>query len=225
MLRTIGIALFLIASVSLAAQDCLKYYPQETDGSFEITTYDKKDRVEGRAEYTVVEKTADGVTYDATLYDKKDEELGSMQFGIYCEGDKLKVDMKNFMPTSTIEQMSSIEGMEVEMESEDMAFPNNMQVGDELPDANFSMKATVNGMPVLTTTSVTTNRKVIGQESVTTPLGTFNCLVITGETNLKMGFVKSAVSEKLYLHPEKGFIKSETFDKKGKPDGYSVRTR
>lgn len=209
--------------LSLSAQDCLRYYPQETDGSFEIMTYNKKDKVESRAVYEVVERSDNQITYEATLYDKKDKEITTMTFAIYCEGDVLKVDMRNFMPANTLEQMN-MEGVDVDMESTDMAFPANLTVGQSLPDADISIKVTLNGMPMLTTTSETTNRKVIAKESITTPMGTYECFVITGDFFAKMGFVKVQTSEKLFLHPEKGFLRSESYDKKGKLESYTVRT-
>ena len=67
------------------------------------------------------------------------------------------------------------------------------------------------------------NRKVAGNESVTTPAGTFDCYVITYDSEAKMGF-KMTSSNKLWLSEGFGMVKQETYNKKGALIGKSVLT-
>lgn len=208
------------------AQNCLQYYPYGQDAQFTLETYNKKDKLEGRIEYKVVEVTDDHITYHATFYDKKGEMTTEMTFDIVCEDGLAKIDMRNFMPQSNLEQMQGMESMEVELEGDAMEFPKALTVGQTLPDASMTMKASVDGMgSVMSTTINITDRKIEGKESVTVPYGTYECYRITQTSNVKMSFVNSTSTTVTYVHPEKGFLKSETFNKKGKLQSYTVRAK
>jgi hypothetical protein len=73
------------------------------------------------------------------------------------------------------------------------------------------------------------NRKVEGQESITTPLGTFNCYKISYDVNVvtkTMGFsMKSNSKGVQYMCTDKGAIKSEVYNDKGTLMSYSIMTK
>jgi hypothetical protein len=59
------------------------------------------------------------------------------------------------------------------------------------------------------------NRKVLGNETVTVPAGTFNCYKITYDVETKLMFkINTNVVE--YINKGVGNVKTETYDKKGK---------
>ena len=67
------------------------------------------------------------------------------------------------------------------------------------------------------------NRKVEGNETVSTPAGDFECYVITYDTEYKMG-IKMTMSSKLWLSEGYGMVKQENYNKKGALIGSSVLT-
>jgi hypothetical protein len=120
------------------------------------------------------------------------------------------------------ELMGQYKDMEVEMSGTDLLYPNNISTGQSLPDADVQM--TVKMPPLNMNMNVNfLNRKVEGNESVTTPAGTFDCYVITYDSESKMGF-KMTNSNKLWLSEGYGMIKSETYNKKGNLIAKSVLT-
>ena len=67
------------------------------------------------------------------------------------------------------------------------------------------------------------NRKVVGNETVTVPAGTFECYKITYDMETKMMMkINSSVSE--YINMGAGIIKTETHDSKGKILGTTILT-
>ena len=70
----------------------------------------------------------------------------------------------------------------------------------------------------------TTDRKVIGKETITTPAGSFNCFVITSTTDMKMGMSQRSTS-KQWITEKVGTVKSENYDKNGKISGSSLLTK
>ena len=59
-----------------------------------------------------------------------------------------------------------------------------------------------------------TNRKVVAQESVTVPAGTFDCLKITYDLESK-AMIKITGSATQWMAVGPGLVKSESYDKKG----------
>jgi hypothetical protein len=99
-----------------------------------------------------------------------------------------------------------------------MVYPAGLSAGQTLPDANITVSASTGGVSILNLTVIITNRKVVGTESVTVPAGTFECFKITYDVETKMMFkVNATVTE--YVNMGVGNVKTETFDKKGKPAG------
>lgn len=214
-----------LAFVTLQAQNCLNYYPWQKGETFEITHFDKKEKESMRFEYLVLERTATEAVLRGESFDMKGKSSGIVEFSLECEGSDMKIDMRNFMPTSSMQQLQSLDNATIEFEGIDMVFPNQLRAGMTLPDSYFQMKAAVSGVTVLTTSVEITNRKVEGKETITTPLGSFDCFKVTSQSHTKAGFVKLETTEALFLHPQEGFIRSESYDKKGRLSGYQVRTK
>lgn len=178
-----------------------------------------------RFEYLVLDRTANEATLRGESFDTKGKSSGVVEFTLACDGDDLKIDMRNFMPTSTMQQLQGLENATIEFEGTDMVFPNQLRAGMTLPDSYFQMKAAVSGVTVLTSSVEVTNRKVEGMEAVTTPMGSFECFRVSSQSLTKAGFLKMEGSEVLFLHPQQGFIRSESYDKKGRLSSYQVRTK
>ena len=94
-----------------------------------------------------------------------------------------------------------------------LEYPGKMSVGDALKDGNMTMEMNTSGLPSTATINIT-DRKVEGQESVTTPAGTWNCYKITykGKMTIKMGPlpVNTNLDGTEWFAPGFGIVKTES---------------
>jgi len=186
---------------------------------FQITMYDKKDKLSGVMDYEVREVSGNIATMFYEMTDEKGKMVTSSEYGITCTDDGVTIDFSSMMSP---ELMGQYKDMEVEMSGTDLLYPNNLSSGQSLPDADVLM--TVKMPPLNMKMNMNFfNRKVEGNESVTTPAGTFDCYVITYDSEAKMGF-KMTSSNKLWLAEGFGMVKQETYNKKGALIGKSVLT-
>ncbi|MGB5668148.1 MAG: hypothetical protein WBM53_15005 [Maribacter sp.] len=215
---TLICAFFCITSMVIA-QDCSKYFPMDEGTKFQITNYDKKDKVSAVMDYVVKEVSGNTATIFYEMHDDKGKMMTSSEYGVKCTDDGVTIDFSSMMSPEILGQY---EDMEVEMSGTDLLYPNNLSVGQSLPDADVLM--TVKMPPLNMKMNMNFyNRKVEGNESVTTPAGTFDCYLITYDSEAKMGF-KMTNSNKLWLSEGFGMVKSETYNKKGALIGKSVLT-
>ncbi|MFT4831458.1 MAG: hypothetical protein ACI815_001106 [Psychroserpens sp.] len=211
-------AFFCCTSVVLS-QDCSKYFPMDEGTKFQITVYDKKDKVSGIMDYVVKEVSENSATMFYEMHDEKGKMITSSEYGITCTNDGITIDFSSMMSP---ELLGQYEEMEVEMTGTDLLYPNNLNVGQSLPDADVLM--TVKMPPLNMKMNMNFfNRKVEGNESITTPAGTFDCYVITYDSEAKMG-IKMTSSNKLWLSEGYGMVKQETYNKKGALIGKSILT-
>jgi len=215
---TLIYSFFLVTSATFS-QDCSKYFPMDEGTKFQITNYDKKDKVSGVMDYVVKEFSGNTATLFYEMHDDKGKMILSSEYGVTCTNDGIKVDFSSMMSP---ELLGQYEDMEVEMSGTDLLYPNNLSTGQSLPDADVLM--TVKMPPLNMKMNMNFfNRKVEGKESVTTPAGTFDCYVISYDSEAKMG-VKMTTSSKLWLSEGFGMIQQETYNKKGNLMGKSLLT-
>jgi hypothetical protein len=216
----------LFAFQTLQAQDCEAYFPMKTGAMFELSSYNDKDKLQTVTTTTITEKesSADRIvsTAHAVVKDAKGKESSSVDYDVTCSEGAFKMDMRAFMSSQTMPQ--GLEGMEMHIEADEMAFPKGLSVGASLPDASFTMKATMNGMALMNTTMKSVNRKVVAKESVTTPAGTFDCIVIESDnqgSSMGMNFTSHSKS---WFSLGVGMVRQES-SRNGKMDSYEVLTK
>ena len=213
------ICTFFCITTTVFPQDCSKYFPMDEGTKFQITNYDKKDRASAVIDYVVKEVSGNTATMFYEMHDDKGKMMTSSEYGVTCTDEGVTIDFSSMMSPEILGQY---EDMEVEMSGTDLLYPNNLSAGQSLPDADVQM--TVKMPPLNMKMNMNFfNRKVEGNESVTTPAGTFDCYVITYDSEAKMGF-KMTSSNKLWLSEGFGMVKSETYNKKGSLIGKSVLT-
>jgi len=215
------ILLALFMSGIVTAQDCDLYYMSEGT-VFGYQNLDAKGNLSGSSRITCLgaTNTGAGVNYRvrAEFIDSKGKNLTASEYNMRCDEGKFYVDMQNFLDPKSMESMKD---MEVTAENKDMVYPATLTAGELLPDASVTVSASTGGMTILTMTVNVTNRKVVGNETVTVPAGTFDCVKITYDTETKLLFkVNTSVAE--YICKGIGNVKSESFDKKGKLVGSTV---
>lgn len=102
-------------------------------------------------------------------------------------------------------------GMAVDITSDVPFIPSNLSVGQEL--STGTMIINMNGIK---TTQEISSHKVVGQEEINTPAGTFDCFVVEQEYVATVAFMKVKGSQKIWYARGVGNVKTETYDKKGK---------
>ncbi len=228
----IPILFALLVTASAVAQCNNAFYSLKEGQEIEMTTYNKKDKPEARIVYVIDQVVESGDTYEATfnssIYDKKDELVSGGEFVVVCEDGNIKVDMQGL--TSTLDQLSAYDEMEVESEVSFLEIPSSLEVGQSLPDGHTAIKVKMgeSNMAMTNMQIDVVNRKVEAKESINTPAGTFECFKITYDTDINMkmmGFSNtSTFSSAEWVARGVGVVRSESYDKKGRLNSYSLLT-
>ncbi|MFY0644969.1 MAG: hypothetical protein JXR19_10925 [Bacteroidia bacterium] len=219
-LFTLILSLFILQA---NAQDCGYMDRLDKDDQWAYNTYNAKDKLEGSIDYKVTNtRESDDssiVELDMTVTDKKDESM-NLTYEMACINGTVYVDMDR-MIGPMIEQM---QGMEFEVQSDQIEIPSNLNVGDVLPEASITVTAGMNGVTFMTMTVVVKDRKVTAIETITTPAGTFECYVIEQTTEIQNRMMSKSTTSKEWYSPENGMVRSESYKSNGKLENYSVLT-
>ena len=210
---------FLSGTAVSAQTDCSKYYPVSDGAKFEHTLYGNKMKEEGKVVYSVTDDGGDSVLYTMEMFDKNGTQVGDSSYGMKCEEDGVSIDFKSLMGSS---RASHFDNMEVDITGNNIYIPNDLSVGQTLPDAE--MEIAITGAPIAMKSFMRMyNRTVEGKESITTPAGTFECFIISYDTDMRMG-IKSTGKTKQWLAENIGMVKTEDYNKKGKLRSMSLLT-
>jgi hypothetical protein len=226
MIKTFIISLLLLATVfpqANAQTGCSKFYPLKEGTKAELTSYDKKGKIAAVVDYTILNKTqtseGEVATMKSSIKDDKGKLIAETEYDVTCDGTKISIDYNSMVSPMMMEQFQN---MEYDISGVDLEIPNNLSVGQELPDAEMNMKISMSGINMNMDLTIT-NRKVIGKEDVTTPAGTFSCFVITYDMSTKMGMTQTSNS-KQWIAEGVGMVKQEDYQR-GKVSSSSVLTK
>jgi hypothetical protein len=223
-----SLLLLLAGMISfLGIAQCNDYYVFEHGDEWTYENFTAKNKSAGKnlQKVTAYEKTSSGfiATINSIFIDEKGKNVMEGDMDYTCDNGTIIIDMRKFIPK---EQQQAFGSYEMKMESENLELPSKLAVGQSLKNGSITMTAL--GSPIPMTLSVMiTDRKVEGKESITTPAGTFDCYKISSKSTtrsqmgIKMTFEFSSTE---WVAEKVGMIKSETFDKNGKPNGYTVLT-
>ena len=214
--KSLLVLFFLIGIISLIAQDnCSKFYPMTEGVSMEYTNYNKKGKVEGISSYKVTETNTVGNTTNAimaiNLKDEKGKEIYSTDYKLSCTGNMVTLDYESLLPSDMMKQYGD---MDIEISGNDIEIPNDLSVGQNLNDANVTMKIGMSGINMNIAVDML-NRKVEKKESVTTPAGTYDCYVVYSENQSKMMMANQVYPSRVWLAEGVGMVKQETYKKNG----------
>ncbi|WP_247653664.1 DUF3108 domain-containing protein [Flavobacterium sp. CS20] len=224
-MKTFITTLTLLLSLNVMGQsNCSKYYPFNKDHVSEYEMFNKKGKADGTMKYTVSNVThSEGsitVTINSEFFDKKGKPVMSSAFDMSCNGGTVTMDFKSLM---NADMMKQFDNFETEITGTNVEFPNTLTAGQTLPDANIHIKMNMGGINMTMTTDIT-NRKVDGTETITTPAGTFDCVVVSQSSSGKMMMVKFNSTQKTWLAEGVGMVKSEDYNGNGKLQGTTVLT-
>ena len=216
------LSIFLCSSFLYSQDTCSRYYPFNEGSTFQITNFDKKGKTLGFVDYLVTNVSVSNDTEVSTISSKVKDEKGELvmesSYTITCKDDKISIDFNSLVNPQMLNQYQEFD---VDVSGTNIDLPNNLSVGQLLPDA--SMLMTINMGIMLKFTVDITNRKVIAQEYVTTTAGTFNCYVISYNSDIKMGIKRKGLS-KQWIAEGVGLVKQEEYNKKGKLVSSSLLT-
>lgn len=210
------------------AQQCNEYYQLQDGSAWEFETYSGKGKLTGRNQQKVISfsKTAKGfdATVNSAMYDEKGKEMmkGDLQFK--CENGTVFIDMRNFISE---EQLKAFSNYEMKIESENLEIPASLSAGQALKDGKIMITTEDSPIPMKMTVTIT-DRKVDSRESITTPAGTFDSFKISSKMKLQnqMGVtMNTEFSTVEWIAPKVGVVKSESYNKNGKMNGYTVLSK
>lgn len=221
---------FLITLITpgiATAQDCRFFFPTEEGTLLEMTYYNKRGKTQSVQNMKVLDKEQKGdatvVTVKQTMETGKNEDLNTT-YTVKCEDGKFYMDMESMVSNLNMNQFNQ-PNMEMEITSDGIVFPSDLEPGMDLPPATIEFSIGSGGMNMMNTTITMKNRKVEGKESVTTPAGTFDCYKISYDTETKSMMTNVKTSNVLWLAENVGVVRSESYNKRGKLDGFQELTK
>jgi hypothetical protein len=221
--KLFSIAIILFFSFSGYAQNaCSTYYPFKEGVKFEVTNYNQKDKITGLVKSEIKDATNNSVVLYNEVFDEKGKSLLGSELKLICNDEGIAIDFKSLIGGEVIKQYEAM-NMEIDITGTNIAIPNNLSVGQTLPDAELLLTMSMASVKMEMTVTMT-NRKVTGNDTITTPAGTFNCVVLTSDTNVKMGMA-TTIHSKQWLSKGYGVVKSEEYDNKGKLISKSILTK
>ena len=200
------------------------YLPFHNGASFTLTSFNKKGKVTSVVRHNVLEisESSDGfrAMVGMQIFDDKEKPLNESKYFIDCRESGLFLDMSSLLNP---ESFAALGSMQVDITGDALLIPNLLTPGQELPDAEMQIKASLSGMSLLTLTIAVTDRKVIAKERLTTPAGTFACVKLLQTTTIG-GLGNRSYTGATWLAPSIGTVRSENYDKKGELDTYTELT-
>jgi hypothetical protein len=224
--RLLLLLLLTIPALTFTQNDCTPFLPMEEGTLWELTSYDKKGKEEGKIVYEMLEKfeTADGMTFKvrSTTYDKKGKELFDSEFEAYCRDGKFEYDMAFKMAPET---MQAYKDMDVEVDASELEIPAmDAQPGTTLEDASLEITVAGNSPIKIKVTTLITDRTIEGIEEVTTPAGTFKCVKLSQKMSVKSIMKTQSAMTEWYAEGV-GLVRAEYYNKNGKLQSYSELTK
>jgi hypothetical protein len=218
----------LISSTITFGQECDTYLLLKEGASFEYTNYDKKGKALTVGNHKAVSVENDGGVYNSQIkLDVKNLDKGdtfTMEYDVGCENGILSIDMSRFFDSSQLMQYEGAD-FNIDIEGDMLYFPRDLKEGEELNDGHITIKVNKDGFTFVTMTMTVLNRKVLGNESITTKAGTFDCQKVTYDFESKFGIIKVRGSVAEWYHDNRVIVRSESYNKKGKLLGSTELTQ
>jgi hypothetical protein len=216
MKKLIFFSVLILLGIVLNAQEI--FFPTKEGTVLVYKSFDKKDKETSTARYTITKITVNGsdtdITYLIESLDTKGKLVFKDEITIQQKGDKLYVDMSNFINKAAFQQEGEIPA-EIQITGNNMEIPSNPSPGDALPDANVVMAMKVGFINMKMSADVT-NRKVEAIEDITVKAGTFKAYKLSCEVNSSILGIKANSKGIDWYAKGVGIVKTESYDKNGK---------
>ncbi len=222
-MRKFNIILLLLFLNSSVFAQCNQYFVLKKGTTWKFSSYNAKGKLQGTNEQKVISyKETDTGFESKLLITSKDEKGNQLIDGtttLICKDGIIFFDLEDMIPEET---MQSFQSFEMTMKGTNVELPNDLSTGQELKDADMTMDVNMAPMKIKVNIKIT-DRKVLGEEKITTSAGTFDCYKISQKLYMK-AMVKVEGSSIEWFAKGIGIVKSEFYNKKGKLSGYSLLT-
>jgi len=204
----------MIGVLPVFGQDCRQFLFFQKGKTIEMTIYNKSGEINGKQVYQVLDVSSEGSTTTAglssELFDKTGKSIARSNSVVKCNAGVMMVDLKMMMP----QQPHSTGTADASIGNEFLEFPSSLHIGDQLKDGGFTMNVNMQNIQETVTISIT-DRKVTGQESVTTSAGSWSCFKIDSRntTTVNMGgraMPPMSTESISWYTPGFGIIKTQT---------------
>jgi hypothetical protein len=205
--------------VSIQAQDCTYYFPVKPGSVRVMNSYKSNDKLTASVKTVIIENKGNSVKFNSESFDAKGKSIYKGDFEVKCEKGEFVLDWKSYLNMD----MSKFKDMEMKIDGKALSIPPKLTVGQKHNDGDVNITIGNNGMTFMTISTKITNRTVEGFENITTAAGTFKCAKITADVESHTMFTIHTktvewISEKI------GVVRTESLDKEGKLQSYSVLT-
>lgn len=223
MKKIILTGIVLLSFAVSKSQDCFSYFPSKVGAVCEYTNYDDKDKKTSIFTSKIEKFFTSGDTSYVSVYseirDTKTDSVTKTTYNVGCKDNTLYLGFENFGAMSTQNNMS------MEIQGDYISLPSKLQVGQTLANGLFTIIFKSAETVMFTTQVNISNRKVESQETITTPAGTFDCFIISYQTDTKMAFIKTKSFTKQWYNSKYGLIKTETYNEKNKLFSKQILTK
>ena len=196
------------------AQD--PFYPKKEGVKLGYTLTDKKGKVSGYSESTVVSVKNSGtqtaVTVQSMAKDKNGKDL--LQKPI-----DLTVMIEDGAVIMSPKALAGKVAESLEVTGEDLKIPANLTTGTTLNDYSITM-----GIAGINTTSHITGVKAVAEETLEVSGHSIPCVVVESTTSVKVLGIKRSSLQKTWYGRGIGIVKMETYDAKGKLESAQALT-
>ena len=227
-MKLFKITLFILLTINLgyAQNECKPFLPVDKGTTWEITNYTAKGKVAGRVTYELTDKVENGnditFTVKTITYDKKGKEIFTNTFEAKCINGKFDFDMAFKMDGGALK---AYEDMDVQVDASKFEIPDlDSSPGTQLEDGSLVVNIDTGSIGLFKMTILVTDRIVEARKSLTTPAGTFDCIVLSQKVSTKM-MIKIQGASKEWYAKNIGMVRTESYNKRGKLIGYSELTK
>lgn len=208
----VSVLVMVLALGSLSGQNLDRFFSTTQGDTFTYTIYAPNGNVEYKYTYTNKEVSGADLSDAAVIYEYQfwegngkplfeDEGKMEMKITLNSEGTTSYMnDMKKSMAIQDVVTMGDVSSL-----------PSDMKVGMNVPDGKINIKVKSVGASFLLT-----DRKVLAQEEITTPAGTFQTYKMDENQTNKVLISTKTFHIITWYAKNIGCIKQEVYDKKGK---------
>ncbi len=219
-------SLLLINSLVFAQNNCEAFVPVEEGTKWELSHYSPKDKITGYTRYELLKKTTNASTTKFLIrsvsLDKKNKETFNTEYEAVCDNGQFEFDM-SFMLQGGM--MDAYQGMDLDVNASKLMMPSmNDPVGKSLGDGTITISFGQAGMSIMNFSIECKDRKIDAKETIETTAGKFESIKISQNVVMNT-IIKMQFKTVEWFAPNVGMIRSESYDKNGKPNGYSVLSK
>ncbi len=223
---------FIVLSIVLMAQDdCMYFFPSDKGTVLVTKNYDAKGNLLSTMTYMVnkMYQTVDGSNIEIvfTIINSKDSLIDSGILNARCDDGTFYMTMSNrILSPDAIKMLEK----DTELVGDFLDYPDSF--GDDFSDYNngdFKMSGGKFTIQSKKDKKIFAHIDVFGRqyeknEKITTPAGTFDAAKVTFNFTITENKKKTAYKGVEWYAVNAGIIRSETYDKKGNLQNYSVLT-